>query len=88
MLLGEQDVNQRDQYNIKIYCALHSFDFIEQEQGWADNNDTPDSSLFYNDKLHLIQKGNVKLSESTVTATGDTNIGQNTHFDKISNKKK
>ena len=67
--------------------AFHSFNFIEQEQGWTDNNDTHDPSLSYHDKLYLIQKGNIKLSESIITATEDRNIGQNTHFNKMSNKK-
>ena len=67
---------------LKCKCALHTFNFIEQEQGWTDNNDTLDPSLFYRDKLHLIQKGNIKLS-----ATKDRNIGQNTHLNKMSNKK-
>ena len=46
-----------------------------------------DPSLFYHDKLHLIQQGNIKLSESIIAATEDTNIGENTQFNKISNKK-
>ena len=73
---------------LKCKCAFHSFDFIEQEQGWIDNNDTLDPSLFYHDKLHLIRKGNIKLSESSIAATEDRNFGQNTHFNKMSNKKK
>ena len=72
---------------LKCKCAFHSFNFTEQEQGWTDNNDTLDPSLFYHDKQHLIQKGNIKLSESIITATEDRNIGQNTHFNKMSNKK-
>ena len=71
----------------KFKCAFHSFNFIEQEQGWTDNKDTLDPSLFYHDKLHLIQKGNVKLLEPIITATEDRNIGQNTHFNKMSSKK-
>ena len=72
---------------LKCKWAFHSFNFIEQEQGWTDNNDTLDLSLFYHDKLHLIQKGNIKLLESIITAAEDRNIGQNTHFNKMSNKK-
>ena len=66
---------------------MHSFNFIEQEQGWAVNNDTLDPLLFYRDKLHLIQQGKIKLSESIITATEHTNIGQNIHFNKMYNKK-
>ena len=36
-----------------------------------------DSLLFCQDKLHLIQKGNIKLSESVIKATEDSDIGQN-----------
>ena len=72
---------------LKCKWAFHSFNFIEQEQGWTDNNDTLDTSLFYHDKLHLIQKGNIKLLESIITAAEDRNIGQNTHFNKMPNKK-
>ena len=72
---------------LKCKCTFHSFDFIEQEQGWIDNNDTLDPSLFYHDKLHVILKGNIKLSESIITAAEDRSIGQNTHFNKMSNKK-
>ena len=71
---------------LKCKCTFHSFNFIEQEQGWTDN-DTLDPKLFYHDKLHLIQKRNIKLSESIITAKEDRNIGQNTHFNKMSSKK-
>ena len=73
--------------NTILKCTLHSFNFIEQEQGWTDNNDTLDPSLFYHDKLHLIQKGHTKLSESIITSKEERNIDQNTHFNKTSNKK-
>ena len=70
---------------LKCKCALHSF--IKQEQGWTDNKDALDLSLFSHDKLHLIQKGNIKLSESIITATEDRKIYQNTHFKKMLNRK-
>ena len=55
---------------LQCKCVFHSFNFIEQEQDWTNNNDTLDPSLFYHDKLHLIQKGNIKLSdESIITAS-------------------
>ena len=52
---------------LKCKCAFYSFNFIEQQQGLNDNNDTLDPSLFYHDKLHQIQKRNIKLSESIIT---------------------
>ena len=75
--------------NIILKCkfAFHRFNFIEPEQGWTDNNDVLDPSLFYQYNLHLIQKGNIKLSESIITAIEDANIGQNTFFNEMTNKK-
>ena len=87
MLLSEQDINEEINAILKCKCAFHSFNFIEQKQGWTNNNGTLDPSLFYHGKLHLIQKGNTKLSESIITATVDTVIGENTHFNKMANKK-
>ena len=72
---------------LKCKCTLHSFNFIEQKESWADNNETLDPSLFYHDKLHFIQKGNIKLSESIITATEGIDIDQNTHFNKMSDKR-
>ena len=46
-----------------------------------------DSLLFCQDKLHLIQKGNIKLSESVIKATEDSDIGQNILFNEMTNKK-
>ena len=72
---------------LKCKCAFHRFNFIEQEQGWTDNNDALDHSLFYQDKLHLIQIESIKLSQWIKTATEDVNIGQNTPFNEMTNKK-
>ena len=54
-----KEINTR----LKCKCVLHLFNFIEQKQGWTNNNGVLDSWLFYQDMLHLIQKGNIKLSE-------------------------
>ena len=42
----------------KCKCTFHCFNFVGQEQSCTHNNDTLDPSLFYQDNLHLIQKGN------------------------------
>ena len=60
---------------LKCRCVFHRFNSIEQEQGWTGNNDALDPSLFYQDKLHLIEKENIKLSESIITGTEYANIG-------------
>ena len=46
--------------------------------GWADNYGKLDPSLFYQNKLHLIQKRKIMVSESIITATEDANSDQNT----------
>ena len=46
-----------------------------------------DSLLFCQDKLHLIQKGKIKLSEPVIKATEDSDIGQNIFFNETTNKK-
>ena len=86
MVLIGQDINQEINAILKFKCTFHSFNFIEHEQGWT-NNDALDPLLFYHDKLHLYQKRNLRLSESIITAKEDTNIDQNTHFIKMTNKK-
>ena len=61
------------------------FNFIDQEQGWTQNNEMLDLLLFCKNKWHLIQKGNIKVSESIITAT--VNIGQNTHFNQMTHNR-
>ena len=69
MLLSEHTLIKEINTILKCKCAFHSFNLIGQEQGWTNDNDMLDLSLFYHEKLHLIQKGNIKLSESIITAT-------------------
>ena len=39
---------------LEYKCTFHRINYIEQEHGSTDNNDTLDPSLFYQDKLYLI----------------------------------
>ena len=72
----------------KIWCVWAQACAIAcHSRPGLDNNNTLDPSLFFYDKLHLIQKGNIKLSESIITVIEDRNISQNTHFNNMSNKK-
>ena len=71
-----------EKYISPSYLKLWILIFLNQV--WTDNNDTPDP---YQDKLHLIQKRNIRVSESIITATEEANIGQNTHFNEMTNKK-
>ena len=61
---------------LKSKCLVKSFHFINQNNGWALNNDTLDFSLFYSDALHLVEKGNLKLGKSTLKAI-DSNSNTN-----------
>ena len=49
---------------LKHQCNINGFAFIFQDHGWTFANGSLDCSLFYEDMLHLIEKGNVKLAKS------------------------
>jgi len=53
--------------NLQNYCHLHNFYFV-CEQNWTLNNNNIDESLFYQDYLHLIERGNEKLSRSIINS--------------------
>ena len=50
---------------LKHQCNINGFAFIFQNHGWTFVNGSLDCSLFYKDMLHLIEKGNVKLTSIT-----------------------
>ena len=47
-------------------CKKFQFNFIEQGHDWINENGTLNASLYYRDNLHLVEKGNIKLSKSIV----------------------
>ena len=55
---------------LKYQCNINGFNFIFQDHGWTFANSPLDCSLFYEDLLHLIEQGNIKLAKSvTLTIT-------------------
>ena len=52
-------------YNIlKVKCSLNKFFFIDQDTYWTQPNGCLNSDMFYLDKLHLVEKGNIVLAKS------------------------
>ena len=49
---------------LKYQCNINGFTFIFQGHGWTFANSPLDCSLFYEDLLHLIEQGNIKLAKS------------------------
>ena len=59
---------------LKYQCNRNGFAFIFQDHEWTFANGSLDCSLFYKDLLHLIEKGNNKLTKSiTLTITSRYN---------------
>ena len=55
-----KDVNE----TLKLKCVQFSFSYIGQDTDWALENGSLNPELFYSDKIHLVEKGNSKLSKS------------------------
>ena len=49
---------------LKVKCPLNKFIFIDQDTYWTQPNDCLNSDMFYLDKLHLVEKGNLVLVKS------------------------
>ena len=49
---------------LKHQCNINGFAFVFQDHRWTFANGSLNCSLFYDDMLHLIEKGNVKLAKS------------------------
>ena len=49
---------------LKVKCSLNKFFFIDQDTYWTQPNGCLSSDMFYLDKLHLVEKGNVVLTKS------------------------
>ena len=42
--------------------------FVAYNSGWTLTNDSLDSDLYYSDRLHLVEKGNMILAESILNS--------------------
>ena len=49
---------------LKVRCSLNKFFFIDQDTYWTQPNGCLSSDMFYLDKLHLVEKGNIVLPKS------------------------
>ena len=49
---------------LKVKCSLSKFFFINQDTYWTQANGCLSSDMFYLDKLHLMEKGNMVLAKS------------------------
>ena len=65
------EINKSLQYQ----CIREGFIYIDQSIGWTNKNGELDPVLFYKGSLHLVEKGNVKLAETSCsTRTSSTNV--------------
>ena len=55
-----KDVNEI----LKLKCVWFSFSYVGQDDDWTLANGSLNPELFYSDKIHLVEKGNSKLSKS------------------------
>ena len=49
---------------LKLKCLPFSFSYIGQDTNWTLANGSLNPELFYSEKIHLVEKGNSKLSKS------------------------
>ena len=49
---------------LKVKYSLNKFFFIDQDNYWTQPNGCLNSDMFYLDKLHLVEKGNLVLAKS------------------------
>ena len=55
-----KDVNQI----LKLKCYKSSYNFVSYNSGWTFANDSLNEDLYYSERLHLVEKENLKLAES------------------------
>ena len=49
---------------LKVKCSLNKLFFLDQDTSWTQPNACLNSDMFYLDKLHLAEKGNIVLAKS------------------------
>ena len=79
---------------LKYQCNIDDFTFIFQDHGRTFTKGSLDCSLLYEDLLHLIEQGNIKLAKSiTLTITSrykdinHTSTNSNTSYSDITRQK-
>ena len=61
---------------LKLKCCESSYTFVSHDRGWALADGSLNADLYYSDRLHLVEKGNLKLAESifnSVEVSNDSN---------------
>ena len=49
---------------LKVKCSLNKFFFIDQDTSWTQPNGCLNSVMFYLEKLHVVERGNLVLAKS------------------------
>ena len=49
---------------LKLKCYESSYTFVGYDSGWTPANGSLNADLYYSDRLHLVEKGYLKLAES------------------------
>ena len=68
---------------LKLKCCEPSYTFVSYDRGLTLADGSLNADLYYSDKLHLVQKGNLKLAESifnSIEVSNDSN--HNNRFSK------
>ena len=58
---------------LKLKCYKSSFTFVSYDSGWTLASGSVNVDLYYSDRLHLVEKGNLKLAESIFNSTEVSN---------------
>ena len=69
---------------LKLKCCEPSYTFVSYDRGLTLADGSLNADLYYSDKLHLVQKGNLKLAESifnSIEVSNDSN--HNNKFSKL-----
>ena len=61
---------------LKLKCCESSYTFVSHDRGWTPADGSLNADLYYSDRLHLVEKGNLKLAESifnSIEVSNDSN---------------
>ena len=61
---------------LKLKCFESSYTFVSHDRSWTLADGSFNANLYYSDRLHLVEKGNLKLAESifnSIEVSNDSN---------------
>ena len=67
---------------LKLKCCESSYTFVSHDRGWTLAYGSLNAGLYYSDRLHLVEKGNLKLAESIFNSVEVSN--EYNHYSKFS----